>query len=426
MSAFDKVFGYEAIKNELLQICDMIHNREVYESMGAKLPQGILLYGEPGLGKSLMARCFIEESGLEAVVVRKNMGNDDFIGAITDAFLTAKKTAPAIVFLDDMDKFANEDERHRDAEEYIAVQAGIDEVKGCDVFVFATANDIQKLPYSLRRSGRFDRKIEVKTPSADDAEIIIKHYLASKRVSNSINLNDLTKMISYSSCAELETILNEAAILAAFSRKENIEMTDLVNAVLKMQYNSPDNYAKTSTEHIKKVALHEAGHVVVSEVLCPESVGLASVRTSGRDSTGGFIHRCKDLEHVEQDILVCLAGKAAVELYYSEGCADGCKFDLTRAFTHVRHYISQDAAMGFGMLDVSTPEFGMTSESMTSRNEAVVQAELNRYLFKARDILLKNKQLLEEVTNALIEKETLLFSDIQIIKAKIGMADVVA
>lgn len=426
MSAFDKVFGYEAIKNELLQICDMIHNREVYESMGAKLPQGILLYGEPGLGKSLMARCFIEESGLEAVVVRKNMGNDDFIGAITDAFLTAKKAAPAIVFLDDMDKFANEDERHRDAEEYVAVQAGIDDVKGDDVFVFATVNDIQKLPYSLKRSGRFDRKIEVKTPSADDAEQIIKHYLASKRVANSVNLNDLTKMISYSSCAELETILNEAAILAAFSRKENIEMTDLVKAVLKMQYNSPDNYAKTSEEIVKKVALHEAGHVVISEVLCPESVGLASVRTTGRHSTGGFIHRCKNWEHKEHDILVCLAGKAAVELYYSGSCADGCELDLRRAFTGIRDYISQDAALGFGMLDVATQQFTMTSESMNSRNEAVVQAELSRYMFKVRDILLKNKLFLEEVTAALIEKETLLFSEIQNIKARIGMVDVVA
>lgn len=426
MSAFDKVFGYEAIKNELLQICDMIHNREVYESMGAKLPQGILLYGEPGLGKSLMARCFIEESGLEAVVVRKNMGNDDFIGAITDAFLTAKKAAPAIVFLDDMDKFANEDERHRDAEEYVAVQAGIDDVKGDDVFVFATVNDIQKLPYSLKRSGRFDRKIEVKTPSADDAEQIIKHYLASKRVANSVNLNDLTKMISYSSCAELETILNEAAILAAFSRKEKIEMTDLVKAVLKMQYNSPDYYAKTSEEIVKKVALHEAGHVVISEVLCPESVGLASVRSTGRHSTGGFIHRCKNWEHKEHDILVCLAGKAAVELYYSDSCADGCELDLRRAFTGIRDYISQDAALGFGMLDVATQQFTMTSESMNSRNEAVVQAELSRYMFKVRDILLKNKLFLEEVTAALIEKETLLFSEIQNIKARIGMVDVVA
>lgn len=129
MSAFDKVIGYETIKNELLQICDMVHNKERYEALGAKLPQGILLYGDPGLGKTLIAKCFIEESGLKSYVVRRNKGNDDFISNITETFQKAKENAaPCIVFLDDMDKFANEDSDHRDAEEYVAVQSGIDEV----------------------------------------------------------------------------------------------------------------------------------------------------------------------------------------------------------------------------------------------------------------------------------------------------------
>ena len=86
MSAFDKVIGYETIKNELLQICDMVHNKECYEALGAKLPQGILLYGDPGLGKTLIAKCFIEESGLKSYVVRRNKGNDDFISNITESY----------------------------------------------------------------------------------------------------------------------------------------------------------------------------------------------------------------------------------------------------------------------------------------------------------------------------------------------------
>ncbi|MBQ4289982.1 MAG: AAA family ATPase, partial [Clostridia bacterium] len=98
MSAFEKVIGYDTIKNELEQICDMIHNRDVYEALGAKLPQGVLLYGDPGLGKTLMAKCFIEETGLEALVIRRNKGNDDFIGGITDTFRRAKENAPCIVF----------------------------------------------------------------------------------------------------------------------------------------------------------------------------------------------------------------------------------------------------------------------------------------------------------------------------------------
>ena len=90
MSAFEKVIGYETIKKELLQICDMLHNREIYEKLGAKFPQGVLLYGEPGLGKTLIAKSFIEESGLEAYIIRRNKGNNDFVGYITDTFKKAK------------------------------------------------------------------------------------------------------------------------------------------------------------------------------------------------------------------------------------------------------------------------------------------------------------------------------------------------
>lgn len=424
MNAFDKVIGYETIKNELLQICDMIHNREVYEELGAKLPQGILLYGDPGLGKTLTAKCFIEESGLKSYVVRRNKGNDDFIGDITATFQKARETAPCIVFLDDMDKFANGDSNHRDAEEYVAVQSGIDEVKNCNVFVLATANEMWKLPNSLVRSGRFDRKIEVQCPTAKDADEIIKYYLSDKRVAESVDMDDLSKMISYSSCAELETILNEAAISAAHARKSSIEMDDFVKSVLRMQYDSPDNFTKTSAEDMKKTALHEAGHLVVSEILCPGSVGLASLRSTGRDSTGGFIHRCKELSRRPHYVLVSLAGKAAVELYYSDTVASGCTTDINRAFNCIRDGISENATLGFGMIDVSTDRFPKTSEDFKSRNEAVTHAELERYMLKVRDILLKNRDFLEKATAALIEKETLLHSDVKKIRESSVITDV--
>lgn len=423
MSAFDKVLGYDTIKEELLQICDMLHNRKAYEDFGAKLPQGVLLYGDPGLGKTLMAKCFIEESGLKAYTVRKNKGNDDFIGNITGTFAEAKENAPAIVFLDDMDKFANEDSNHRDAEEYVAVQSGIDEVKNCEVFVLATANEIRKLPGSLIRTGRFDRKIEVQRPTDKDAAAIIEHYLSKKRVSADVNMEDLSKMISYSSCAELETILNEAAISAAYHRKDSIEMEDLIRSVLRMQYDSPDNFTKTSAEEMKKTALHEAGHLVVSEVLVPNSVGLASLRSTGRDSTDGFIHRCKELSRRPFYILVFLAGKAAVELYYSETCASGCQADIRHAYNEIRYALSESGTHGFGMIDVANNSFD-SSESFNTRNEAVTQAELERYMIKAKDILLKNRAFLEAATDALLEKGTLLYSDIRELRNKTDIVNV--
>ena len=424
MSAFDKVIGYDTIKSELLQICDMIHNRDVYESLGAKLPQGVLLYGDPGLGKTLMAKCFIEESGLEALVMRRDKGNDDFISEITDTFRAAKEKAPCIIFLDDLDKFANEDLLHRDAEEYVAVQAGIDEVKNSNVFVLATANEKRKLPDSLLRSGRFDRKIEVQSPTDRDANEIIVHYLSDKKVSEDVNMDDLCKMISYSSCAELETILNEAAINAAYTRKTHIGMEDLEKAVLRMQYDSPDNYTKASDEDRKKTALHEAGHLVVSEALCPGSVGLASLRCTGRSSTGGFVDRCKELPGRQAYVLVALAGKAAVELYYSETSASGCRSDIERAFNIIRDGMSEHGTHGFGMIDVATERFCATSENMNSRSEATTHAELERCMFRTRDILLKNRGFLEKAANALLEKGTLLSSDIRAIRESVTITEV--
>lgn len=424
MSAFDKVIGYETIKNELLQICDMFRNRGIYEELGAKLPQGILLYGDPGLGKTLIAKSFIEESGLKAYIVRRNKGDDDFIDHITFIFHKAKENAPCIIFLDDMDKFANEDGDHSNAEEYVAVQSGIDEVKNCDVFILATVNEMYKLPRSLVRSGRFDRKIEFQGPTNKDAREIIEHYLSNKKVSKNVNMDDLSKMMSYSSCAELETILNEAAISAAYKRKPSIEMEDLVKSVLRMQYDSPDNYTKTSEEDMKKTALHEAGHLVVSEVLCPGSVGLASIRSTGRNSIGGFIHRCKELSRRPYHILVSLAGKAAVELYYSDTCASGCQNDINNAFNIIREGLSENATLGFGMIDVSTRRFSEMSENMNSRNEAVTHAELERYMIIAKNILLKNREFLEKATEALIEKETLLHSDISILRDNTTITEV--
>lgn len=424
MNAFDKVIGYSAIKKELMQICDMVKNPEEYEALGAKLPQGILLYGKPGLGKTLMAKCFLEECDLTTYTLRRNKGNDDFVSEITETFKKAKSHAPSVVFLDDVDKFANEDYDHRDAEEYVAIQAGIDEVKGTQVFVLATANDRHKLPGSLLRAGRFDRKIGVQTPNKQDALDIIKYYLSCKSVSEDVDMDDLTRMFSYSSCAELETIINEAAITAGGKRKKKIEMEDLVEAILREQYDSPDDYAKGSNEDKVKTALHEAGHIVVAEVLVPGSVGLASIRPHGRNEKGGFVHRCESFPKRPQHVCTSLAGKAAVELYYADACASGCGEDLARAADLIREGISENASVGIGMIDVSNHQFPETSESLNSRNESVVHAEMERMMLKAKDILIKNRDFLEKLRDELAEKETLLYSDIQRIRSNCTIVEV--
>jgi cell division protease FtsH len=411
MNAFDKVIGYDNIKKELLRVCDMVRDGERYSRLGAKLPQGVLLYGDPGMGKSLMAKCFIEESGLPAYTLRKTSGGDGFVAKISETFAEAKKNAPSVVFLDDMDKFANEDDDHADAEEYVAVQAGIDDVKDCGVFVIATVNEIRKLPRSLKRSGRFDRQIEFEVPTEGDARRIISHFLSLKKVSPDVDLEDLNRMFSYNSCAELETIINEAAVSAGYAGKDCIGMEDLVESVLNMQYGATDECLKCSDDRRRRTAMHEAGHVVALEALVPDSVGLASIRTSGGDAGNGFVHRCKPIDRRPHEVLVHLAGKAAVELYYADTVASGCQSDITHAYQYLRAGIAESATLGFGLTDVSGRQHA-ESESMIARSEAATQAELERYLLMSRNILIQNRKLLEETAALLETKETLLYSDI--------------
>ena len=417
MSAFEKVIGYESIKNELMQICDMVHNKERYEALGARMPSGVLLHGDPGIGKTLMAKCFIEECKINTYTLRSNKGTDKFVDEITEVFEKAKKNSPSIIFLDDMDKFANDDEAHRDAKEYVAVQAGIDSVKECDVFVIATTNDIRKLPQSLIRPGRFDKTIIMKSPTKEDAQKIIKHYLNNKKLSKNVNFDDLCNMISYHSCADLETIINEAAISAGFAGKESINMDDLIAAVLRLQYNSPDDLMQKEKDEIRKVAFHEAGHLVVSEVIKPGCIGLASIRTRGRSNTGGFIHICDDLERRPHNIMAALGGKVATELYYSEACASGCYSDLQKAIRLLRDGLTESGTNGISFLEFG--DFYNLSDRTFDNREAVVHAELERYIFQTRNILLQNKEFLEKIADALAEKETLLSSDIKAIRESV-------
>ncbi len=454
MNAFDKVIGYNDIKAELMQVCDMFTNRERYEKLGAKMPRGVLMYGRPGLGKTLMANALIKESGLPSYTVRRKDASPDFTKEIVAAFAQARENAPAIVFLDDMDKFSNEDERHRDAEEYVAVQACIDESAGFDVFVLATVNDIRKLPHSLRRAGRFDREIHFYSPKKSDARRIVEHYLADKKLAADVNFDDLVKMMSYSSCSELETIINDAAIRAAFARKDSIEMNDLIASVLSMQYsigagwNTPgvargSNYGDgddgdyddgdenetgdgddgnddddddgndTALER-RMTAIHEAGHLVASEVLKSGSVGLATIKSDGHER-GGLIYNCIKINRRRDLILIALAGKAAVELYYSETCANGCRSDIGKAVSLIRDGLTESGTHGFCGIDTSLG-FGQYSDGYKNTVENIITVELEKNLFKVRDIILKNKEFLEKATEALLEKEVLLASDIKAIR----------
>ena len=406
------MIGYGPIKDELLQICDMIKNRELYEKMGARLPRGLLIYGDPGLGKSLMARCFIEESGLKAYKVQRDGNSDGIVSRIIDTFDKACENAPSIVFLDDMDKYP---ENSISDKEYAAVQSGIDEVRDKDVFVIATANGIGDLPETLIRSGRFDRKIEVETPSDHDAEEIILYYLSGKNISEKVDMDDLRRMIKYRSCADLEMIINDAAMSAAYRRKKDIEMDDLIRAVIRTHYNHDEGELDVSEDTVKRAALHEAGHLVVSEILMSGSVGLASLRSKGGSDGRGFVQLCNEFGKKGHYILTALAVRAAVGLYYPEESSEGCASDLYKAIKLIKEEINVNGSLGFNLMNIS--QMGRSaSENWLSRNEAVIHAELERYMMMTSSILMENRNFLEKTAEALMDKQALVYSDIKRLK----------
>ena len=419
MKEFDKIIGYEPVKKELKRICDILVNSEKYKKFGVKASQGLLIYGEPGVGKSLMADCFIKATKRKCFVCRKTKANGDFVDEITKTFEEAKNHAPSIILLDDMDKFANEDDRHTDTEEYVAVQSGIDNVKDSDVFVVATANDIYKLPYSLKRTGRFSKKIEIKPPEGKDAENIIKFYLSQKENVGNVNLTEITRLLNTKTCADLETIVNEAGVYAASEGKEEIEHSDMVRACMRVLYDAPEAEEEVlfsnSNERNRMTAYHEAGHVVVAEILEPESVTLSSIANYTGDAAGitstyqtqEYFHSIK---YMKNRVKVVLAGKAATELEYGE-IDVGVSNDLQRAFKITARFIDDYCGFGFDSY-VPIPNSVNTIDRCSDK----IGFFINNYYNEVKEILAKNREFLEKIASKLLEKTTIMMSDIQEIK----------
>ena len=228
-------------------------------------------------------------------------------------------------------------------------------------------------------------------------------------------------MISYSSCAELETILTEAAILAAYARKPALEMGDIVKAVLRMAYKASDDLNSVSDAERTDRTIHEAGHLVVSEVLRPGSVGMASIQCSRGGSAGGFIHMCADPEKLAHAVMIGLGGKCASEMIGAEGPASGCTSDLRRVVRMIREDMIFNAGGGFALMKANSSRYEDMSEDLSSKVETAIHLELEKYALKTRDILLRNEDFLYAVIEALSTKETLLYSDIRAIREKCGV-----
>lgn len=417
-TAFERVIGYEDLKRELELICDVIRNYEKYKSFGVATPKGLLLYGEPGVGKSLVADCLIEDTKRPVFVIRKDRPDGDFVNSIRETFQKAKDAQPSIVLLDDMDKFANEDWNHRDAEEYVAVQSCIDDVKKEEVFIIATVNDKDSLPDSLIRAGRFDKVIEMEAPMGKDAEQIIAHYLRQKKRVGNVDIHEIARLLEGHSCAELESVINEAGMYAVYGNREKIEQEDLLKACMRIIFRAPECVNPEKTKYLERVALHEAGHAVIAEVLRPGSVNLVSICRHKGEIEGITSTKPQDgfklsYELMEEKVLGLLGGKAALEIVM--GIPDvGCGGDMRKTYEIMDNLVSLLQTEGF----YGSRKEGYPSEYILGQQNRVVNEQIERYYAKAKLILAENRRFLDEMAALLMEKQTITYRDIAALRER--------
>ena len=410
MDKFDeKVIGYDSIKETLRQIADVLKRPEAYKEKGVSMPRGLLMESAPGLGKSLMASILMEESGRKSFVFRRINEGNTFLGEMKDIFDIAKEEAPSILLLEDLNLYVESNSPY--APEWACLQACIDETSDADIFVIATTNDTRYMPQSLLRPGRFDYILNLNPPLGKTAENIVSYYLRDKNLAKDVQISDIVKAMPQVSCATLETVMNLAAINSVYRDHAHVQKEDIIDALLKVVYNLRKADCEEDPQEHQMIAVHEAAHAVVGEVLHSGSIGIITIRGShgaigGMES--GFAVYAKSEEEFQDEIIKTLAGKAGTALIY--GIMDiRAAADIKKADQLLDIWLCHFAGGGFSGVE---PSENRLSEPRLSYNEAIKSAKLEELYRRAYKILYDNRDFLLAVQKELLEHETLLNSDL--------------
>ena len=433
---FDDIAGNENAKQDLYEVVDFLKNPKKYLKMGAKIPKGVLMVGNPGTGKTMMARAVAGEAKVPFFSISGSEFMEMFVGVgasrVRDLFSKAKKNSPAIIFIDEIDAVGRKrgsgmggghDEREQTLNQILVEMYGFEKDTG--VIVLAATNRADVLDPALLRPGRFDRRVDIALPERKDRLAILKVHFKGKPVDETVDLESLAKKTTGSAGADLANIANEAAILAARNNRSKITNEDLTEAFEKVAI-GPERKSKViSEEERESTAYHEAGHAVVGHVL-PDSDPVHKVTIIPRGRTGGVTWflppEDKSYSNIYEykDILARAMGgrQAEIMLYGEAGVSTGASSDL-RSATNVARNMVVELGMGAGLRDqvFHQEEGGMFFDRMTQErpySERTAEkideevADLIKESVKRAAIILKaNKKPLEDLTKALLEKETI-------------------
>ncbi|MBR3322095.1 ATP-dependent zinc metalloprotease FtsH [Candidatus Saccharibacteria bacterium] len=431
--SFKDVAGNEAAKQDLTEVVDFLKNPKKYEKLGAKIPRGVLLAGEPGTGKTLMARAVAGEADVPFFSISGSEFAEMFVGVgasrVRDLFSKAKKNSPSIIFIDEIDAVAHKRDARGGAgrEDEQTLNQILVEMDGFDndsgVIVMAATNRVDMLDKALLRPGRFDRHVNVTLPERKDRLEILKVHFKGKPVEADVDLEAMAKKTAGSSGADLANIANEAAITAAREGHKAVSNKDLTEAFERVAI-GPERKSKVMNEKERKLtAYHEAGHAVVGHVL-PDSDPVHKVTIIPRGGTGGVTwflppedRNYKSIYELKDILARAMGGRVAEKLIFGkDAVTTGAGSDLKNVAELAKSMIVEEG-MGEGTRNLVFPSEATgyytitTGKPYSEKTAEVIDAEVKKLsdeaAKRAEEVLKANRPVLDKLAEALLSSETL-------------------
>lgn len=429
---FDDVAGLDEEKEEMIEIVDFLKKPEKFKKMGARVPKGVLLYGKPGTGKTLIAKAiageadvpFISMSGSEFIEMFAGLG----ASRVRKLFEKARKLAPCIVFIDEIDAIGSrrtsnsgaETENNQTLNQLLVEMDGFSSEE--TIIVLAATNRPEMLDKALLRPGRFDRQITIPVPDLKGRLEILKIHARDKKISDDVNLESIAEDTAGFTGAELENILNEAAIIATKNKHEDIENLDIEEAVKKVTVGLEKRGRVYSEKDKKLTAYHEAGHAVVSRYL-PTQTNVKEISIIPRGVAGGYTMYKSDEDkyyisktEMQEKLIALLGGRAAEKLVLND-ISTGASNDI-----EVATKIARDMVTKYGMSDNLGPidfqgkepyEMQMFGENIGDKIGEEVKKLIDIAYSDALSLLQQHRDKLDMIAQALLEKEKINEEDFQ-------------
>ena len=438
---FKDVAGLKEEKEEVQELIDFLKNPKKFTKMGARIPKGVLLVGPPGTGKTLLAKAVAGEAKVPFFYISGSDFVELFVGVgasrVRDMFKQAKQTAPCLIFIDEIDAVGRErgtglggghDEREQTLNQLLSEMDGFGENEG--IIIIAATNRPDVLDPALLRPGRFDRQVTVGKPDVKEREEILKVHAKNKILAPNVKLKFIAERTPGYSGADLENLLNEAALLAVRRDKDQITMDEIDEASDRVLMGPAKTSRKVSDYEKKIVAYHEAGHAV-SGIVLPNGEEVHKITIIPRGMAGGYTQMLPKEERtlvytkkeLEEQIITLLSGRASEETYMNE-ISTGASDDLKRATKIARSMVTE-----YGMSSLGPMQFEHRSESVflgrdynqtknfSDQVALLIDQEVKKIIddcySKAKKIVSNEKKLIDILAGVLIEKETITKEEIE-------------